>query len=152
MRMQRALNTERGVATVELVIVLPVLLLLLVATFEIGRALFQYNTLTKAVRDGARYIAAEAITGTLGTVDLTAEILPTKNLVVYGNANGVGPSILPNLSVGDVTVSGGANQTITVSVSYGYSPALFSEIPNFGFGGGQDLEFTLTATTVMRAL
>ena len=39
---------QRGVAIIEFVITLPLLLLLLLATAEIGRALFQYNTLTKA--------------------------------------------------------------------------------------------------------
>lgn len=148
----KPLTTQRGVATLELTIVLPILLLLMVTTFEIGRALFQYNTLTKAVRDGARYIATEAIAGTLGTIDLTGKIVPTQNLVVFGNANGVGSTILPNLTVADVTVTAGANQTITVSASYGYTPALFSQVPNFGVGGGQNLEFTLNATTVVRAL
>jgi Flp pilus assembly protein TadG len=145
-------EAQRGVATVEIVIVLPLLLFLLVATFEIGRGLFQYNTLTKAVRDGARYIATEALAGTLGTVNLTGKIAPTQNLVVYGNTNGVGSSILPNLTVADVSVATGANQRITVSASYAYTPALFTQMPNFGFGGGQNLQLTLTATSVMRAL
>ena len=46
---------QHGIATVELAIVAPILLLILLGVAEMGRALFQYNTLSKAVRDSARY-------------------------------------------------------------------------------------------------
>ena len=48
-------HTHRGIAMVEFVIVLPICLILLMATAEFGRAFMQYNTLTKAVRDDVPY-------------------------------------------------------------------------------------------------
>lgn len=45
---------ERGQALVEFALVIPIFLLLLVALFDLGRAVFAYNTLTNAAREGAR--------------------------------------------------------------------------------------------------
>ena len=48
---------QRGIATIEFAICAPILLLLMLATVEVGRMLIQYNTLNKAVRDDvARHI------------------------------------------------------------------------------------------------
>jgi Flp pilus assembly protein TadG len=44
----------RGQALVEFAIVIPLFLLLLVALFDLGRAVFAYNTLTNAAREGVR--------------------------------------------------------------------------------------------------
>ena len=48
---------QRGIAAIEMVITLPVLLLLLVGMAELGRAFYQYNTLTKSIRAGIRGIS-----------------------------------------------------------------------------------------------
>jgi hypothetical protein len=44
----------RGQALVEFALVIPLFLLLMVALFDMGRAVFAYNTLTNAAREGAR--------------------------------------------------------------------------------------------------
>jgi Flp pilus assembly protein TadG len=44
----------RGQALVEFALVIPIFLLLLVSIFDLGRAVFAYNTLTNAAREGAR--------------------------------------------------------------------------------------------------
>ena len=82
---------QRGSAVVELAIVLPLLLLIFLGTAEFGRALFQYNTLTKTVRDGARYISQNSLNGSTGVVDVpptAVAVVETKNLVVYGIRGG----------------------------------------------------------------
>ncbi|MEO5964512.1 MAG: TadE family protein [Candidatus Limnocylindrales bacterium] len=43
-----------GQAMVEFALVIPIFLLLLTALFDMGRAVFAYNTLTNAAREGAR--------------------------------------------------------------------------------------------------
>jgi len=48
---------RRGQAMVEFALVIPIFLLLLVAIFDLGRAVFAYNTLTNAAREGARLAA-----------------------------------------------------------------------------------------------
>lgn len=45
---------SRGQALVEFALVIPVFLLVLVALFDVGRAVFAWNTLTNAAREGAR--------------------------------------------------------------------------------------------------
>jgi hypothetical protein len=47
-------DKRRGQALVEFALVIPIFLLLLVAIFDLGRAVFAYNTLTNAAREGAR--------------------------------------------------------------------------------------------------
>ena len=47
-------NKRRGQALVEFALVIPIFLLLLIALFDVGRAVFAYNTLTNAAREGAR--------------------------------------------------------------------------------------------------
>jgi Flp pilus assembly protein TadG len=47
-------HDRRGQALVEFALVIPLFLLMLVAIFDLGRAVFAYNTLTNAAREGAR--------------------------------------------------------------------------------------------------
>ena len=62
--------------------------------------LIQYNTLNKAVRDGARYTVREAANGSTGTVLITNTVRTnTQNLVVTGTMAGTGTPLLPGLTV-----------------------------------------------------
>ena len=45
---------SRGQGLVEFALVFPIFLLVLIALFDLGRAVFAYNTLTNAAREGAR--------------------------------------------------------------------------------------------------
>ncbi len=62
---------QLGIATIEFAICAPLLFFLMFATAELGRAIFQYNTLVKAVRDGARYVVNNASVGTTRVVNIT---------------------------------------------------------------------------------
>jgi Flp pilus assembly protein TadG len=53
-RLARRRPAGRGQALVEFALVIPVFLLLLIALFDLGRAVFAYNTLSNAAREGAR--------------------------------------------------------------------------------------------------
>lgn len=145
---------QRGIAMVEFTIVLPLMLLLLVATAELGRAFYEYNTLTKTVRDGARYLADTALDGTTGVIDLTdAKIAETANLVVYGNIAGAGGPLLNGLSAADVSVVEVNPTHIQVSASYQYSPIFPGGIPTFGLGSGNiSTGYTFQAQVTMRVL
>jgi Flp pilus assembly protein TadG len=50
----RRRGAGRGQALVEFALVMPIFILLLVAIFDLGRAVFAFNTLTNAAREGAR--------------------------------------------------------------------------------------------------
>jgi len=154
--MMRAPTTffrQRGIALVETALTLPFLLFVMLAASEITFAFVQHTTLTKAVRDGVRYAAEEAIDGTL-TFNLTAAIRnDTKRLVVYGNTAGVGAPAAVGLTVGNVTVTNLGNDIVEVSLTYPYAGILGSVLPTFGYGTNNiSLLFNMDATVAMRAL
>lgn len=66
---------QKGVAAVELALILPVMLILVFGITELGRALFQYNALVKATRGAARYLAQQDL------ANLSASTTPTLNEV-----------------------------------------------------------------------
>ena len=75
---------EKGGATVELAIVFPILLLLFVATAELGRLFYTYTSLAKATKTGARYLStSKDLTSTdVNTVNAAKRI--AAGLVVCG--------------------------------------------------------------------
>jgi Flp pilus assembly protein TadG len=143
---------ERGLAMVELVVILPVVLLLVMSTAELGRALMQYNTMSKAVRDGARHLANTALLGSTGTVQIDAvRLTETRNLVVFGNTGGGGAPLLPGFAPGDVTVTAAPSASVSVEASYTYRP-IFARLPRFGYGADLSPNFNLRTAMIMRAL
>jgi len=116
---------QNGTALVEFALILPLLLLLTFITTEFGRAMYQYNTITKSVRDAVRYLSVQ----TPGT-----HITETRNLVVYGNIAGTGTPLALGLAVANVPVPTWQTQgsdpvinTVTVTVSgYQFTPLVSS--------------------------
>lgn len=146
------LSRTKGVAIVEFIIVLPICLILIMATAEFGRVFMQYNTLTKSVRDGVRYVAANALVGSTGVVSINGAVqAQAQNLVVYGNTAGTGSAILPGLITGAVTVASPGGSRVSVSVTYPYG-SIFVFIPGFFYGGDTSTSYNLQAAVTMRAL
>lgn len=56
--MTRSFRTERGQSTVEMALMLPVLLLLLIGTVDVGIAVNAYVTVTSAAREATQYAIA----------------------------------------------------------------------------------------------
>lgn len=84
---------QRGVAAVELALVLPLLLLLSFITTEFGRAVYHYGVLTKSVRQAVRHLSTTAPGEGVATA---------RNLVIYGNTQGSGEPVLPGLGLAQV--------------------------------------------------
>ncbi|WP_211470485.1 TadE/TadG family type IV pilus assembly protein [Collimonas humicola] len=106
---------QKGTAIVEFALILPLLLLLACITTEFGRAMFQYNTITKSVRDAVRYLSVQ----TPGT-----HITEAQNLVVYGNIAGTGTPLVLGLTTANVLTptwqTAGSNpliNTVQITVS-----------------------------------
>lgn len=142
---------QRGLALVETAITLPFLLFVMLAAAEFTNAFVQHTTMTKAVRDGARWAAEEAIdnTGFNLTVALEDEV---RSLVVYGNRSGAGTAVVNGLTMNDVTVTDVGGENIEVSVNFPYSGIFGSVLPSFGYGSSISLLFNMSATVTMRAL
>jgi hypothetical protein len=115
-QLQRFARDERGVQLVEVSIVIPIFLMLFAATAEFGRYFYEYTTLAKATRGGARYLSAQLKGRGEGTAT---------NIVVYGNAGGTGTKILDDLDPAWVKIryeggTVGVPETVTVYIE-GYT-------------------------------
>lgn len=147
----------RGIAAVEFVIAVPLLIFATLIAAEVGRAFIQYGTLSYAVRSGARYVSERALVA--GVINLPDDVKnEARRLVVYGNIAGDGTARLPDLSAaeppeGHVSVSAdAATKYIKVSATYPYQP-IFLRLP--GVGVGRDLiptEYQLRVSVTMRAI
>lgn len=95
-----SLQQQRGVAAVELGILLVPLVLLVAGVSEYGRAIQNYNLVVKSTRVAVRYLTrfppSDAGTPT------PASVTSAKNLVVYGNTAGTGTPLVSGLTVARV--------------------------------------------------
>src|SRR5215831_9208588 len=113
---------QRGQSLAEFAVVLPLLLLIVFGITEFGRAYYQYNTLCKAIRNGARYMSSHTYS--------SANITNAQNMVVYGNTAGSGTPVVPGLTTAKIVVTptGGAgpyneiNPPISVTVGVNNYP------------------------------
>lgn len=93
---------QRGVAAVELGLLVFPLVLLAFGITEFGRAIYEYNALTKATRDATRFLSSQSP----GDPN---EITTAKCLAVYGNKACTLPALAPNLTMSMVTVCDSSN-------------------------------------------
>ncbi len=148
---------QRGAVLVEMALVTPILLVLLLATADLTRAFIEHNTVTKAVRNGARYVAANAFEGSTGVVNIDATLVnETQNLVVYGSTTPPGGAspVVPGLTLANITVVqiAGTND-IQVSATYALGGLFGPVLPiNLYTGNTISASRTLRATVTMRAL
>lgn len=140
---------QHGVALVEFALVLPLLMVLTLITTEFGRAMYQYNTLTKSVRDAARYLSMQLP---------DTQTTQARNLVVYGNLAGTGSPLALGLTTSHVPAptwqTEGSNPvitTVTIQVrGYTFRPLLSSV---FGISFGSSIPFSdIRATMRSHAL
>lgn len=133
---------QRGVAAVELGLILIPLVLLAFGITEFGRAIYQYNSLTKATRDATRFLSAQ------GAGDAN-DISAAKCLAVYGNKTCTSPVLVPNLTTAMVSVCDSSNcpnhqnqatgsgviNLITVTVNgYPFNSLVPFVVPSITFG------------------
>lgn len=131
------LQKQRGVAAVELGILIIPLMLIAFGITEFGRAFFQYNALVKGTRDAARFLSA---VGPLDSADPALNVFraQAKCMVRYGNVDCSGALRVPLLTADMITICdlwlcpdthrdwpppGGVLQLVTVTVSgYVFTP------------------------------
>lgn len=95
--MSRTVRRQSGVAALELALVLVPLLTLCLGVAEIGRAVYTYNTIDKAARSAVRHLTSVLPTNP----DPKSE---ARNLVVYGNVEGTGAPLAPDLTTAMVDI------------------------------------------------
>ena len=118
---------QKGTAIVEFALILPLLLMLTMITTEFGRAIYQYNTIVKSLRNATRYLS-------LQTPITDTKITEAQNLVVFGNIAGTGPALVLGLTLAQVATptwqtfgSAPLINTVTITVTcYKFRPLLTS--------------------------
>ena len=151
--LSRLWRSSRAAAAVEMALVTPLLLIIMMGSFELGNYFMNEHKLVKAVRDGARFAGRQAFASYAcpSSIDTTVAT-NIKNVVMTGLlsggsnrlANWTAPSI--TLSLSCFTTTGGQNMlgiyqnssgasvgapVVTVSATVLYTPVLKS----FGFQG-----------------
>lgn len=95
---------QRGVAAVELALIIGPMLILVFGITELGRALYQYNALVKATRGAVRYLAQQDLAN-LSAGDRGVVYDRTKALAVCGAlACGSKQPLAPGLSTSKVSL------------------------------------------------
>lgn len=118
----RVIQREKGVAAIEFAIILPLLLLILIGMVVYGQLMWNYDALSKATRDAARFLSSEP--------SINATQISTARSMVDNAAKSAGINI-PDLA-NDVAIScGGGCSTptnVTVRIDYdmvvGWGPIL----------------------------
>lgn len=118
---------SRGQGLLEFAITIPLLLLMLVGIFDLGRATFYYSSLTNSAREAARY-------GIINPNDPNGIIQKAREF-----AFGINPSEL------GVTVTQDTDaKTIAVLVTYNFIPA--TPLISAFLGGGGGIPFQTQTT------
>ena len=102
LRPPRTRHAQRGVAAVEFGLLLTLLVSLLMAASEFGRAMVQYDTLVKSARSASRYLSQWPAGDPVA-------IAAAKNLVVYGSTTPTGAALVPGLTTAMVSVCDASN-------------------------------------------
>ena len=128
-------HRHRGQSLVELAITVPLLLMILLGTVDVGRMFFGYIQLRNAAFEGARY----AMTVPTDTSGITTRVLD----------HGVPPgtTVAVACSNGDcTTIASGSSVTVTVTAHATFSPIFTAFIQTYlGIG-----TFTMTGTATTR--
>lgn len=140
-------NRQNGTSLVEFALILPLMLVLTFITTEFGRAMYQYNTLTKSVRDAVRYASVRTP---------NTQVAEVRNLVVYGNPGGTGSPLALGLTLANVPTpiwqTTGINPvigTVTVQIT-GYTfNSLFPSAFGIPFG---NIPFSTISATMRSPL
>ncbi len=165
MTMTRRFHPQRGVAAIELAIILIPMTILCFGITELGRALYQYNGLAKATRGAARYLSQQNLASPPPGETADGLRLNARSLALCGAYDCNGRSALvPNLTLamisvcdpvacvathGNVETGEGTTSLVTVTIGGGNAPYAFTSIvpwvvPNITFG---PVGMTMAAST-----
>jgi Flp pilus assembly protein TadG len=130
-------RSQRGQSLVEFALILPIFILVLAGLFDLGRAVFAYNTISNASRESVRVAIVnqtatdvqnealkQGVSLGLSAADVT---------ITYADPSGTGTCSSP--------YGLGCRATVTVQYSYTAATPVISQIIG---------PFTMTATTEMR--
>ena len=137
-------SRERGSAMVETAIVLPILLVLMVGIFEVGRAYETWQVLTNAAREGARMAVMPS-----GSVPTTTALI--RQYMADGQLTKSASAVVVVNRTASINVNGNAVSASAVTVDYPFEfimlqPVVRLVAPGATVGG----PLTMRATSIMR--
>ncbi len=94
-------RSVQGAVAVEMALLLALMIVLIVGVAEFGRALYQYNTLAKAVRDAARHLSQFNPNDTSAYDEAKED---ATCLVVYGSLSCEGEALVAGLTTSMVSI------------------------------------------------
>ena len=139
---------QKGSATVEFAMLLPLLLLLVFTVSEFGVMFYRFNALTKSVDIAARYLTDVSVNKTNTATDKTN----AQNLAVYGSIT-ARTAILPDITVANIAITNPDTQHVQVIATYNANLILGGTLNAFMqyIGGSAATNFMiLKAASVMR--
>jgi len=131
-----------GQTIVEFALVIPVVLLLILGFFDLGRALINYSALTNAVREGTR-------SGIVMAYDEAA--IKDKVLEYAFTLTGTSNPLTADQIVPSITSTDGFAESLQITATYCFvpvTPMIGTLIGSGCAGGGTGIE--LTATSIMQ--
>jgi Flp pilus assembly protein TadG len=127
---------------VEFALVIPVVLLLILSFFDLGRALINYSALTNAVREGAR-------SGIVMAYDEAA--IKNKVLEYAFTLTNTSAPLTADQIVPSITTTDGFAESLQITATYCFvpvTPGVAALVGSGCAGGGTGIE--LTATSIMQ--
>jgi Flp pilus assembly protein TadG len=137
-------HSERGSALIETAITMPILLLLMVGIFEVGRAYETWQVLCNAAREGAR-VSTTPANNSNDTIALVRKYMADGQLV-----NSASASVVVNKAA-TLTVNGKTMGASLVTVDYPFQFIMLNPVARLvvrGSRAGQPI--TMHATALMR--
>ena len=138
-RRRRGIHRERGQALVEFSLIFIAFFLLVMGAVDVGRAVWNYNTLAQATREGTRYAIVHGANSSdpsgPGNDDAIVDIVETAGSGLADSA----------LSVSATWPDGGNNpgEHVTVSSEYTYTPIFnFLGAISFDMSSSSTMEIT----------
>lgn len=144
-------STQRGAAAIELGLLFLPLAVIAFGSAEMGRAMHEYNTVGKTVRDAARYLS----TASAGSILAARCLALTGSAAVTGAACSVSTPVLPGLTLAQVsacdpttcadhslqaygtpgTANAGVMNLVSVTITgYAFTSMVPFATPSFAFG------------------
>jgi len=147
-RLRSVFRHDRAQALVETALVLPLLLLLIVGLFDVGRAIWLSNTLATAVREGSRYgVVHGALSGAPTGPGAATYTAPDTDTAITAQVRSYATGVPNNLTVQSTWPDGNANRgsRIVVSASFPFTPILAQVF----LGGGLGVTLRSSSTLVI---
>jgi Flp pilus assembly protein TadG len=133
---------------VETALVLPLLLIVIVGLFDVGRAIWLSNTLATAVREGTRYgIVHGALSASPTGPGAASYTAPDTDTTITAQVRSYASGVPNNLTVLSTWPDGNANRgsRIVVTASFPFTPILSQVF----LGGGLGITLHSSSTLVI---